>query len=94
MSKAKPPGAAAAAPPDSVVANDSDFLVPASYELAVAELEKLVARLESGDLPLGDLLSGYQRGAGLLAFCRVRLEAVEGQIKVLDAGVLKTWAAE
>ena len=68
--------------------------VPASYEAALAELEQLLARLESGELPLEQLLSGYQRGASLLRFCRERLEAVEGQIKVLDQGALKTWTAE
>ena len=68
--------------------------LPANYEVALAELEQLLARLESGDLPLDQLLSGYQRGASLLSFCRERLEAVEGQIKVLDQGALKTWTAE
>ena len=68
--------------------------VPASYEAGLAELEQLLARLESGELPLDQLLSGYQRGASLLSFCRDRLEAVEGQIKVLDQGALKTWTAE
>lgn len=67
---------------------------PASYEAALQELEQLVARLESGDMPLEQLLTGYQRGAELLKFCRDKLEAVEGQIKVLDEGTLKTWTAE
>ncbi len=67
---------------------------PASYEAALEELEQLVARLESGDLPLEQLLTGYQRGAELLKFCRDRLEVVEGQIKVLDQGALKTWTPE
>ena len=64
---------------------------PASYEGALAELEALVGKLESGDLPLAQLLTGYQRGAALLAFCRDQLQAVENQIKVLDEGTLKTW---
>ena len=68
--------------------------MPASYEAALAELEQLVSRLESGDMPLEQLLSGYQRGAELLKFCRDKLEAVEAQIKVLDEGVLKTWTPE
>lgn len=68
--------------------------MPASYEAALAELEQLVSRLESGDMPLEQLLSGYQRGAELLKFCRDKLEAVESQIKVLDEGVLKTWTPE
>lgn len=67
---------------------------PANYEAALAELELLLVRLESGDLPLAQLLSAYQRGAELLKYCRERLEAVEGQIKVLDQGALKTWAPE
>ena len=67
---------------------------PANFEAAMAELEQLVAQLESGDMPLERLLGGYQRGAELLKFCRDRLEAVEGQVKVLDQGALKTWAPE
>ena len=66
---------------------------PASYELAMQELERLVASLESGELPLDQLLSGYQRGATLLQYCRTQLQAVEDQIKVLDDGVLKPWRA-
>ena len=68
--------------------------LPASYEAAQQELEQLVGRLESGQLPLEQLLSGYQRGAQLLQFCRDRLDAVEQQIKVLDQGVLKPWTQE
>ncbi len=67
---------------------------PASYESALEELEQLLARLESGDMPLAQLLTQYQRGAELLKFCRDQLEAVEGQIKVLDQGGLKTWTPE
>jgi exodeoxyribonuclease VII small subunit len=65
--------------------------VATSYEAALEEIERLVASLESGEMPLDQLLSGYQRGAALLAFCRDKLEAVENQIKVLDGGVAKPW---
>ena len=58
------------------------------------ELERLTAQIETGQLPLEQLLAGYERGAELLKFCRERLQAVEDQIKVLDAGVLKPWAGE
>lgn len=67
---------------------------PEHYEAALQELEQLVARLESGDMPLEQLLTQYQRGAELLKFCRDRLAAVEDQIKVLDQGTLKTWTNE
>jgi exodeoxyribonuclease VII small subunit len=65
--------------------------LPASYEAAQRELEQLVAKLESGDLALEQLLVGYKRGAVLLEFCRAKLTAVEQQIKVLDGSVLKPW---
>ena len=58
------------------------------------ELDQLVGLIESGQLPLEQLLTGYQRGAELLQFCRDKLQAVEDQIKVLDAGHLKAWSAE
>ena len=80
MPKASP----SSAPPSSAA-------LPESYEAALQELEQLVGRLESGQMPLDQLLSGYQRGAVLLEFCRARLAAVESQIKVLDDGVLKPW---
>lgn len=66
--------------------------LPATYEGALAELESLVAQLESGQMPLDQLLTGYQRGAALLAFCRDKLKAVEDQIQVLDGGQLKPWS--
>ena len=58
--------------------------LPATYGEAVAQLEQIVSGLESGQLPLEDLLGQYQRGAQLLAFCRERLQAVEEQVKRLD----------
>jgi len=64
---------------------------PATYELALAELDRLVEQMESGQLPLDQLLDGYRRGAELLAFCRSRLQAVEDQVKVLEDGQLKPW---
>jgi exodeoxyribonuclease VII small subunit len=70
------------------------FNPPASYEAALEELDHLVGLIESGQLPLEQLLTGYQRGAQLLQFCRDKLQAVENQIKVLDEGTLKPWTQE
>jgi exodeoxyribonuclease VII small subunit len=90
MSKASAPSKT---PPVSTGAQDTG-VPPASYEEAMQELEALVRRLESGEMPLDQLLSGYQRGAVLLQFCRDCLQAVEDQIKVLDDGTLKVWKAQ
>lgn len=65
--------------------------LPATYEAALGELEQLVAQMESGQLPLDQLLSHYQRGAQLLSFCNDRLQAVDQQVQLLESGQLKTW---
>ena len=67
--------------------------VEVSYEDALAELERLVASMEGGQLPLDRLMQSYQRGAELLNLCRNRLESVEQQVKVLEDGQLKPWVA-
>ena len=64
---------------------------PASYEDALAELERLVQAMEAGQLPLDQMLDSYKRGAELLGYCRARLEAVEQQVKILEDGQLKPW---
>jgi exodeoxyribonuclease VII small subunit len=88
-----PKASAPTSPAATLSPADSVGPLPASYEAAMEELERLVARLESGEMPLDQLLSGYQRGAALLQFCRDKLQAVEEQIKVLDDGALKPWKA-
>jgi exodeoxyribonuclease VII small subunit len=71
--------------------SDASDALPETYEQALHELDALVAQMESGALPLEQLLAAYQRGAALLSFCRARLEAVETQVKVLEDGQTKPW---
>lgn len=59
---------------------------PSSYEAAVQELEGLIVRLEAGQMPLEDMLGAYQRGNELLRYCETRLQALQQQVSVLDAG--------
>lgn len=65
--------------------------LPERYEDALAELERLVQAMESGQLPLDALLGNYRRGVALLGLCRERLRAVETQVQVLEEGQLKDW---
>lgn len=64
--------------------------LPDNYEMALAELETLVARMEGGALSLEDSLAAYRRGATLVAFCQQQLEKVEQQVRVLDGATLKS----
>jgi exodeoxyribonuclease VII small subunit len=74
------------------MARSSAPAAPATYEQALAELDRLVQAMESGQLPLDQLLDSYRRGAELLQFCRGRLDAVEQQVQVLEDGQLKPWS--
>ena len=87
MAKSTAPTPSPSAPATTAPAAD----LPVSYEAALQELERLVAALESDQLPLDQLLTGYQRGAQLLNYCRDKLQAVETQIKVLEGAELKPW---
>ena len=51
-----------------------------TFEQALAELEQIVARLESGQAPLDDSVKLYERGARLKAHCEARL--AEAQLRV------------
>ena len=59
-----------------------------SFELALAELEKIVAQLESGQAPLEQSIELYERGAKLKAHCEARLKAAEEKVAaiLLDEG--------
>ena len=60
-----------------------------SFEQALAELEKIVKKMESGELSLEQALATHKRGIELARFCQQRLEAAQQQVKVLEGEVLK-----
>ena len=61
-----------------------EALTSLSYEAAFQELEALVARMESGDLPLEESVKLYERGQQLAAHCQALLEDAELKIKLVD----------
>ena len=62
---------------------------PPTFEAALAELETLVAAMESGDLALEQSLTSYQRGAELLKYCQSQLANAQERVRILEAGELK-----
>jgi len=60
-----------------------------SFEQAMAELERVVADLEGGDVPLDKSIALYERGAELKKHCEAKLKSAEEKVAALtlnDAG--------
>jgi len=53
------------------------------FEQALAELEKLVERLERGDLPLDEALKTFERGVELTRHCQGALKAAQQRVEIL-----------
>lgn len=54
-----------------------------TFETSLKELEKIVRRLEDGDLPLEDSLKLFEDGVKLSRECQERLNQAERRIEVL-----------
>ncbi len=54
-----------------------------SFEDALKELETIVSRLESGDAPLDQAISLYERGDRLRRRCADRLDAAQARIEAI-----------
>ena len=56
-----------------------------SFEAAMAELEEVVRKLESGSVALEESIALYERGAALKAHCDARLRAAEEKVELIRA---------
>ena len=54
-----------------------------TFEASLAELEEVVRKLESGDLPLEESLKLFEDGVRLSRECRERLVNAERRIEIL-----------
>lgn len=63
----------------------SDDLSNLSFEDALAELEKIVRGLESGQLKLEDAIASYERGAALRRYCEDKLGQAEMRVRAIVA---------
>jgi exodeoxyribonuclease VII small subunit len=55
----------------------------AEFESSLDELEKLVARMEQGELSLDDSLKSFERGISLYRNCQNALEQAQLRVKLL-----------
>ena len=56
------------------------------FEQALERLERIVAALEGGDLPLEESLRLFEEGVGLTRQCAARLEEAQRRIDLLSRG--------
>ncbi|TCJ39285.1 exodeoxyribonuclease VII small subunit [Parafrankia sp. BMG5.11] len=57
-----------------------------TFEDALRSLEDVVRRLESGEVPLDESITLYERGEALRAHCQARLDAAQARIEKIVAG--------
>ena len=57
-----------------------------SFEDALKALEDVVRRLETGEVPLDESISLYERGEALRRHCQARLDAAQARIEKIVAG--------
>lgn len=56
---------------------------PPAFEAALAQLESLVTRLETGDLPLDEALRTFEQGVRLTRECQGALAAAQQKVQLL-----------
>ncbi|WP_232492291.1 exodeoxyribonuclease VII small subunit [Novosphingobium kaempferiae] len=66
--------------------SDSQTIDTLSFEDALRALETIVRQLESGDVPLEDSISLYEKGEKLRQHCQKRLDAAQARIERIVAG--------
>jgi len=66
----------------STAAPDEDNPV-AGFEKSLDELERLVQKMEQGEMSLDQTLAAYERGVGLFRKCQQALEQAELRVKRL-----------
>lgn len=59
----------------------NDDIAEMSFEQALEQLEKIVASLETGDVPLNRSIEIYERGEALKSHCETLLKAAEDRIE-------------
>ena len=58
-----------------------------NFEDSLKKLEKLVAEMESGTLPLDEMMKRFEEGRRLVAFCTTELETIRQRIEKVTSVV-------
>ncbi len=70
--------------PLAVMSNQVKKPAPeANFEQAMQRLEEIVEQMESGELPLEDLIVRYEEGMKLVKVCQERLASAEQRIEII-----------
>ncbi len=65
-----------------------------TYEQAFAELESIVAILETDQRSLEEMLALFERGQGLARYCAALLDRAELKVQQLSGGVLTDFSPQ
>ncbi len=58
-----------------------------NFEDSLKKLEKLVAEMESGTLPLDEMMKRFEEGRRLVSFCTAELETIRQRIEKVTSVV-------
>ncbi len=65
---------------------DEPEVTTLSFEIALKELEAIVAKLETGDAALDEAITLYTRGEALRIQCEARLKDAQARIEKITLG--------
>ena len=58
-----------------------------NFEESLKKLERLVGEMESGDLPLDEMMKRFEEGRRLVTFCTAELETIRQRIEKVTSAV-------
>lgn len=58
---------------------------PANFESALEQVERIIERIEKGEIGLEESLVEYERGVDLIKHCRALLKRAEQKVEELTA---------
>jgi len=64
---------------------------PEPFEDALKKLEKIVEKLEHGNLPLEEAMEAFTEGVQLVKYCNQKLDEAENKVQMLLKDEQGTW---